>query len=213
MKKLGEVEFIEFFLYKDAPHFCSGCYNCFEKGEEFCPHANEIQPIIEAMRCSDGFVFTSPVYVLAETAQMKAFLDHLGYLFIPHRPMEEMFGKVAIVLSTTAGAGTSKAIKTISRSLNFWGVKRVYSLGLKMFALDWTEMNEKKRIKYEKLLASKARKFYYSVLKRKRMSFRLFTWVVFYAMKNMISKYPDEQLDKKYWTNMSWLDKRSPFNK
>ena len=35
--KLGSVEKTEFYLPRDMPHFCTGCYNCFYQGEESCP--------------------------------------------------------------------------------------------------------------------------------------------------------------------------------
>lgn len=39
MQNNGKVKFAEYFLPKDMPHFCCGCFTCFEKGEDRCPHA------------------------------------------------------------------------------------------------------------------------------------------------------------------------------
>ena len=85
----------EFHLQKDFNEFCRGCYSCFLKSEEKCPHRKKLEPILQAMFDADGLVFTTPSYVLAEPAQMKAFLDHLGWLFITHRPDVRMFQKSA----------------------------------------------------------------------------------------------------------------------
>jgi len=205
MKKNGDVEFTEFFLPKDMPKFCCGCYNCFEKGEDKCPHAQYTQPIANAMREADGIILTSPVYVLAESGAMKAFLDHYGYMFMPHRPMEEMFSKVAMVISTTAGAGTGHAIKTISRSLNYWGIKRIQKCGLSIFALSWDEMKIKKQQKFEKILSQKANKFYKTVEKRKQLHSRIFTKFMFIVMKKMMAGYKDDHTDKVYWTQKGWI--------
>lgn len=212
LQKNGDVEFVEIFLPKDMPHFCSGCFNCFEKGEDKCPHAQYIQPIAEAMREADGIIITSPVYVLAENGQVKALLDHFGYMYIPHRPREEMFSKVAMVISTTAGAGTGNAIKTISRSLGYWGVRRIYKCGLAMFAISWDAMKRKKQNKFNDILVKKAKKFYKVMKKRKNISPRIFTKILFTAMKIMISKYPDDNPDKIYWKQKGWIEGgKSPF--
>lgn len=212
MKKNGDIEFIEFFLPKDMPVFCCGCYNCFEKGADKCPHAQYTQPIINAIREADGIVMTSPVYVLAESGGVKAFLDHFGYIYMPHRPMEEMFSKVAMVISTTAGGGTGHAIKTISRSLNYWGVKRLQKYGLRLFAKNWDDMKSEKQQKFEKILNKKANKFYKTVENRKQLHQKLFTKFMFSIMKKMMSSYENGHLDKEYWTQKGWINGQSrPF--
>lgn len=53
LDKLGTVEKSEFFLPRDMPHFCMGCYTCFYKGEESCPHRDSVKPIAEAMGWQD----------------------------------------------------------------------------------------------------------------------------------------------------------------
>lgn len=53
LDKLGPVEKSEFFLPRDMPHFCMGCYTCFYKGEENCPHRDSVKPIAEAMGWKD----------------------------------------------------------------------------------------------------------------------------------------------------------------
>ncbi|MFW6026651.1 MAG: flavodoxin family protein [Candidatus Woesearchaeota archaeon] len=150
--KNERVEFIEYFLPADMPHFCNGCFTCFEKGEDKCPHADYVQPIASSLKEADGIIITTPVYVMAESAQIKALLDHLGYIFIPHRPMEEMFSKVAMVISTTAGAGTGKAMKTISRSLFYWGIKKTIKGGFSLFAKNWVDIDIKSRKRLKRKL-------------------------------------------------------------
>ncbi|MBM7613776.1 flavodoxin family protein [Alkaliphilus hydrothermalis] len=210
MKRLGEVEFTEFFLHRDMPHYCCGCFVCFEKGEDQCPHASFVQPIKEAMKEADGLILTTPVYVLAESAQMKALLDHLAHMFIPHRPMEEMFSKVAQIISTTAGAGTGKAMNPIERNLRYWGVKRIYKAGFTLFAKDWEEMSLKKQLKFEKRIIRNARRFYKRVKGRDQLLPHIFTRMIFGMMKRVIQGYPEGNLDKKYWQEKGWR-KTNPF--
>ena len=58
------LEFDEVFLTDYDYGFCKGCYNCFEFGEDKCPHYNQINPIIDKIKACDGLIVTSPVYVL-----------------------------------------------------------------------------------------------------------------------------------------------------
>lgn len=207
-----EVMFREFFLPKDLPNFCVGCYRCFNEGEHKCPHAGFVQPIAEAMREADGLILTSPVYVLAESGVMKALLDHFGYLYIPHRPMEEMFSKVALIISTTAGAGTKYAIAAMARSLRYWGVSRIYKCGLTMYAARWDEMPPKRQARFRAKLGKQASAFKRAVANRRKLRVALFPRVVFYIIRRMLLKYDDGQPDKEYWREKGWLTgKKKPF--
>lgn len=212
MEKHGNVKFTEFFLPKSMPHFCNGCANCFEKGEEKCPHVQYVGPIVKAIIESDGLIFTSPVYVMGESGGMKALLDHLAYIYIPHRPRKKMFSKVAIVISTAAGGGTSYAIKNIARNLRFWGVPKVYKSGFAIFAENWDAMKEKKKLKFENTLSKKAKIFYKTVESRQRLRTPISTRIVFTIIKKIISTYADDNADKIYWEENDWLSgKDRPF--
>lgn len=68
------LEFDEVFLTDYDYGFCKGCYNCFEFGEDKCPHYNQINPIIDKIKACDGLIVTSPVYVLHVTAMLKTSL-------------------------------------------------------------------------------------------------------------------------------------------
>ena len=57
-------EINEFFLPKDGPSFCVGCNTCFMKGEEFCPGADKVQPIMKSMEESEIIILDSPNYVM-----------------------------------------------------------------------------------------------------------------------------------------------------
>jgi len=205
LRQYGAVDFAEFHLPKDMPHFCLGCHGCFEKGEKHCPHAPNVQPIVKAMLDADGIILTSPVYVLAESGCMKAFLDHLGYMYIAHRPMEEMFSKVAMVISTAAGTGTRHSMGAMARSLNHWGVKRIYRYGLNVFAPSWDDMKPAKQRRIRRTLDSKAKRFYHAMAQRAELRPRVFTRAMFTMMRKMMFQYPDGHIDKEYWRQKGWL--------
>jgi len=65
---------------------------------------------------SDALIFTTPVFVLNINGAIKALLEHFGFMFMVHRPRLQMFGKIAYILATTAGARTKTAIKTIAEN-------------------------------------------------------------------------------------------------
>lgn len=211
--KHSDVEFKEYFLPKDLPEFCTGCYSCFFKGEENCPHAKYVQPIVKDMLESDGLIFSSPVYVLAESGEMKAFLDHMAYMFIPHRPQKEMFTKKAIIISTTAGAGTGKCIKAISSSLKYWGINKIYKCGITMFALSWDEMSAKKKSKYEIRLSNIAKQFYNDIFFHKKHLPYIVQRFSFFLMKKLIYNDKSEfrKADHSHWESNGWFDGKSPF--
>ena len=50
----------------------------------------------------------TPPTVPSMTGQLKTFLDHMGYRWLPHRPHPQMFRKIGLAVSTAAGAGAKK---------------------------------------------------------------------------------------------------------
>lgn len=211
MQELGTIEFEEFFLPRDMPYFCMGCFNCFFKGEHSCPHHESVNPIVEKIINSDAVILTSPVYGLNVSGAMKAFIDHLCYLWMPHRPNKKMFSKIGMIISTTAGKGTKDTIKTMKKALDFMGVKRILSRGFNVTAASWQKVDLKKKNKIEKVLNKLAVRFYNTVKKKDKLSYRISTRVLFFLMRGMISGFEDSSYDKEYWRQMGWLDKVKPF--
>ena len=209
--KQENVVFNEIWLPKELPEFCRGCFSCFSKGEDKCPHYDKVKPIVDKLISADGIILASPVYGLNLTAAMKNLIDHLCYMWIVHRPSPLMFSKIGFVLSTTAGAGTKHANKTMERATSFLGIKRCFRYGIAVEAINWDEIKPKKRIKMDKELTRKALSFYRSILRRDKLSYRPFTRFFFLFMKSMIRGYEEGQADKEYWKNKGWLDKKSPF--
>ncbi|HBN80932.1 MAG TPA: flavin reductase [Ruminococcaceae bacterium] len=209
LEALGEAEFTELFLPRDMPAPCAGCFACFEKGEEKCPHFEYVGRAERAMLEADGLIFATPVYVLEMSGQMKSFLDHFGYLFMPHRPRPGMFRKAAAVVSTTAGAGTRYAMKGIARSLSFWGVGRIYRCGVTMFAGSWDEMPQKRREKYERALRKTADRLYRSLQRKDDPSWKVKG--LFFIMKYAVFHAAENPLDQGYWREQGWVGGGKPW--
>lgn len=204
------AEFTEFYLPKDLPHFCTGCFTCFEKTEEKCPHHEYTEPIKHAMLEADGLIFSAPVYVMEMAAPMKNLLDHFGHFFMAHRPRREMFHKSALIISTTAGAGTKYAMNGIARSLSFWGISHIYRCGITFWAAGFQDMKESRRIKAERSLNRAAERLYESIKKGSAPSIR--TKGMFYIMRQSIFGFANNPADRTYWEEQGWEHGGTPWN-
>ena len=123
-------ETTEFFLPRDFDAPCIGCCRCFQTDMSACPHAEKLQSVTRALDEADLIILASPVYVYHATGQMMALLDHYGARWIVHRPNERMFRKQGVCVSTAAGGGIRATNRDMADSLVFWGLYRVYRLGV-----------------------------------------------------------------------------------
>jgi len=201
----GKVERTEFFLPKDMPHFCNGCFSCICNGEDTCPHAAVVQPIAQAILGADVVVLTSPVYALDVSGQMKALLDHLCYMWMSHRPNPAMFGKVGVTISTTAGAGLKHSAKTLRNSLQFWGVKRLYSLSNPVAAMKWSEVGSKKQQRIRHDIEALAKRIANAAGRADKLSPPLFRSVFFWMIRGMMRKNTWNPTDRKHWEAQGWI--------
>jgi len=205
---ISEDNLAEYFLPKDMPHFCCGCNNCFLKGENFCPHQNYITPIKEAIMSAELIIFSSPVYVLHVTGQMKALLDHFGFQFMAHRPDKSMFSKTALIVSVGAGGGMNSTIKDISVNLAWWGVSRIFTFGFAIRAAKWDEITEKNRLKMERKINNISDKIKSKI---KKPEFSIKTKVLFHINRMIQKKFGYSPCDNEYWKNNGWFGKNRPW--
>ena len=179
--KKEDIEYIEYFLPKDMPNFCIGCFNCFYKGREQCPHSEYTMKIYNSMREADGL----------------------------HMPMEEMFTKSALIVSTTAGAGTKYSLGTIERSLKYWGVSKIFKCGLTVRSKKWNEIEGNRKAKCISSLENKASKFYESLLKKKSPS--LFVKGMFQIFIMAHKSENSLPIEREYWEEKGWLNGTKPW--
>ena len=200
----------EFFLPAAMPSFCVGCSNCFSKGESYCPHYDYAEPIRAAIEKSDVIVFTTPVYVLRTSGQMKTLLDHFAFQFMTHRPNPAMFSKIGVIFSTGAGGGTGSAMKDIAVSLKFWGVAKIYKFGAAVYSSGWDEVSDKNKQKITRqtnLLADRVCKRAGEVKPNlsTKILFRIFRW---FHKKFRFCEY-----DYLYWERNGWIDGGRPWQR
>jgi multimeric flavodoxin WrbA len=205
LSRRGPVENREFFLPRDMDHFCTGCFTCFFKGEDKCPHAKDVMPIVAALMEADLILLASPVYGFDVSGQMKALLDHLCYQWLSHRPDPRMFTKVGLSVVTTAGAGKGHAAKTLNNSLTFWGAKRVFSFKTAVNACEWNGVPQKKLAKMTAKAEALARRITWTLAHIKRLPPPLLRMVMFAAMKGMMKNNGWNPLDREYWEKQGWI--------
>ena len=152
----GEIK--EFFLPKDFNNFCTSCKQCFLDDEKKCPHLEKLNPITEALEEADLIILASPVYVYHATAQMKALLDHYGYMWMVHRPKEAMFKKQGVCISTAAGAGMKSTNKDMADSMFFWGIPKIYKYGVAVRSTSWENVPLKRKEKIDKDITKLSKK-------------------------------------------------------
>jgi len=210
------AEITEYYLPKDCPSFCLGCTNCFARGENTCKDYAYVNAIEKSLIQSDLIVMTSPAYVMHTTGAMKALLDHLGYRWMPHRPLAEMFGKRAVIITQCLGAGAKSTAKDIKDSLSWWGISeiKVFSASL-MSDIIWDKLPEKKRRKLTNGIYKLAKKFVktdYSKPARTKLAVK-----IKFALCRMIQKQVRKNgvigLDGEYWLNNGWLGKNRPWKR
>ena len=200
----------EFFMPRDAPSFCIGCYNCFTKGESHCPHTDTVQPVVKAIEEADLLILASPCYVLGMTGQLKTFLDHMGYRWMAHRPHPNMFGKVGLVISTAAGAGAKKVTKSLRDHLFHWGVARIYRYGKNVGALSWETVKPEMKSQIEK----EANRIAIRIRKEiGRAKPRAKTKALFEIMRLSQKANDWNPTDKEYWLASGWLDGSKPWKR
>lgn len=198
----------EFFLPRDFSDFCCGCTKCFEKDEKLCPHYEKLRRITEAVDKADVIILDSPVYVYHCTGGMKSWLDHYGWRWLIHRPEEKMFSKQAVVISTAAGAGMRSTNKDMRDSLSFWGIPKIYSIGIAVRAVSWKKVKPDVKAKIERKVSYIAARIKQSGIKpRVSIKGRIF----FTAMSIVNRKGGISPVDSKYWKSKGWTGSRRPW--
>lgn len=216
LQRFKSAEITEFYLPKDCPAFCAGCTSCFMRGEDTCKDRSYIYEIEKSLIQADLIVMTSPAYVMHASGAMKAFLDHLAYRWMPHRPIAEMFGKRAVVITQCLGAGASSTAKDIKHSLSWWGVSKIgiFKCAL-MSDIVWNKLPEKKRKRLTNKIDKLARKFT-KINYSKPARTKIMTKIKFdlcRLIQKRIRKSGNPGLDNEYWHDNGWLDKRRPWKK
>jgi len=191
-------------MLKDA-HLedCLGCYQCFEKGEEYCSLDDDASLLEQKMKEADGVIFATPVYGFQVSSLMKLFIDRHSYIF--HRP--RFFRQKALLLTTAGMAGTSDVLKYLDLVARIWGFDVAAQVGI------WSHATFGPLPPYviqenEKKLRKAADAFITALKRGTRSRPKLFDVLGFH-----IWRAPSDELgelapaDRHYWADQGWLDK------
>lgn len=184
------LEFDEIDLIEENIPYCMACYNCFTNGEEYCPHSNQIKPIVEKMFQCDALIITSPVYALNVTALVKNLIDHLAYFY--HRPA--FFESKAMIIVTTAGAGKDKVGNYLDETLRNMGYNERYKLC-------FVHSHDGKGclpLKTKQKIDKETKKFYYSI-KSGKLSSPSMKAMLMYNVWRAMAYNRHIPLDSSYW--------------
>ena len=205
----------EFTLPDDCPEFCTGCKACFFKDISVCPHAKYTVPIWEAFSAADVLIFTSPVYVFHATAQMKALLDHYATKWMAHSPEKQMFGKRAVIITNSAGAGMKNVVKDIGDSLTYWGVARVFSIKQGLFESRWEHVTDKRKASIKKQCEKVCRRLKAggTVMPSLGVKGRFYAMRIAQGMihKDLQKRNQPESRDHIHWRENGWLTGAKPW--
>ena len=160
------------------------------------------------MEQADLLIFTTPNYCMAPSAPLKAFIDLFYQYWIPHRPRKYMFSKKAVVISTTAGTGAGYAIKTVKRTLAYWGVPYIKTYGVAVQASCWAEVADAKKEKIKKNMMSLAGRIRRASCGKPSPYIRFMFRMMVLSRKKAIGDVPAET---GYWQENGWLNGRVPW--
>ena len=152
-------------------------------------------------------ILATPVFVGSCSSGMKAFLDHLAYMWLVHRPKETMFNKVGLILTTAAGSGVKATTKLLKNNLFYWGVPQIYNYGITTMKMGGNYSEYDKKGKIKKQVRKKVIKINKALNKRKvGLKTKLFFKIFKMSQKNGWNK-----TDVDYWKSHGWLNGKKPF--
>lgn len=203
----GENEVTEFFFPKDLNHFCAGCYQCIEDVAA-CPYYDEKQIIMEAIDKADLLIVTTPTYCMHMSAPLKSFFDLTFDYWMSHRPMNSMFKKKAVIVSTAAGTGIKSVMNDVEDCLFYLGIPKIYKCGMAVQAMSWDGVAADKKEKIGKMTDKLAKKLSQSKLP----SVGIKTRFMFKIMGMMQKKgWNSSHVETAYWKDNGWLDGKKPW--
>ena len=205
--KSKENEFEEVILPNDFNNICLGCANCILKGEEKCPHYNEVAKIVDKIEKSDLIIMATPIFVGSCTSALKALLDHFAYIWLVHRPKGSMFNKVGLVITTAGGSGVKQTVKLLKTNLFYWGIPKIYNYGVTTMKMGGNYSDYKDKDKIKNQVAKKANKIKRALEKRK-VGFKT---KFFFKLFGMTQKNGWNKIDADYWKEKGWLDGKKPY--
>ena len=125
----------------------------------------------------------------------------MAYRWLIHRPHPSMKNKIAVAISTTAGAGASKVTKDIKRQMFWLCVGKTYRLDFRVLATNWDEVKPDLKEKINKSVTKTSKKIINSY---NSVHPSILSKIMFQVMRS-IQKNPWLDVDGEYWINNNWV--------
>lgn len=124
----AEVDFLCLADYQLKP--CTACGTCFETKE--CTIQDDGEQLYQRIVKADGVILGSPSYFQGITAQMKTFIDRIGYLHIA-RGRKDFEGKVGAAIAVARRSGLASTWSQMSMFLT--AARMILPSGGRVFAV------------------------------------------------------------------------------
>ena len=195
---IDECEYEYLFLREVNLKNCRGCHLCLTKGEQFCPHKDDRDLIINKIESSDAVILASPNHTMNVNWLMKNFIDRFSYIM--HRP-KYFNQRFMIVITSGSYPGIKQATNALAPIVS--GGKIISRLSVMISP----GMNEKKKKKQDDKIITEAKKFS-KILKNKfefKSSFGYLVWFsAFKATAEMSKQY--FPADYEYYKNKQFFE-------
>jgi len=182
---------------------CLGCRLCFDRGEQRCPHKDDLSAIAQSMAGANGLIVAGPVYVDDVSGLTKTWIDRLAYLC--HRPA--LVHHCALAIATSAVSPTIHTLGTMTMALRTWGCCVAGSAGLRMGAR-WPDDEMEAFTKRTERLA---RRLYRAIQRKHYERPGLIQLITFAVQQRYHRRHYEDSLDRTYWREQGWLDRGSQY--
>jgi hypothetical protein len=160
-----------------------------------------------ALLACDGVIISGTTYMWSLNAAMKNLLDHFAYMF--HRP--ELFGKICMVVATSAGNGEKSVARYFKSVLAQWGVNGALVLTQNTKAQMLQGNGSKQSAKVSRAYDGMARKFYDLIKSGVQIPPSVKTLVVHNAFRvSSLSEFAEKERDIEFWNRPGFVDKPYP---
>ena len=157
------------------------------------------------MREADGWIVTTCIYSLQVSGGLKAFIDHVSYNYVTHRP--QFYSKKVMLIAVSAGAGIKKTLGYLKENFTFWLLNRIYTVGVPSMASKVEGMKSEKRAQHEARIAQVAERFGADVASGVLHEPNLMQTIYFRAISMMLSGFEETNIDRQYWERNGYLKK------
>lgn len=199
LQRLGNVDYEIVQLSDYNLKTCRGCKLCLDRGEELCPLKDDRNLLIEKMMQSDGVVFASPNYSFHVSAQMKIFLDRLGFIF--HRP--RFFGRAFTGIVAQGIYGGKKIVQYFDFIGDAMGFNAVSGCCIQTLE----PMSEKGQQKIDKAIKKLSKKYHKVLIKKEYPAPSLFKLMIFRLSRTSLKLMLDESFrDYTHFTEQGWFE-------